>query len=186
MFSLRPFPCERAPPGLGLSCPQPDANHPARWVGALLSSPALAGCAVNDCTPSAPSAISASAGPSDRIATGDVSSKDERKRVLQQGSDDGKELTDYFTTNSLPPSHNTGHGTGAREKGRLGVTQGEEAAAPYSLSLSQITIPRRHLPLRRVFFSHSRIGTRRAPGEQKEKYAVSPLCLRTACSFLPF
>ena len=31
-FSLRPSPCERAPPGLGLSCPQPDANHPARWV----------------------------------------------------------------------------------------------------------------------------------------------------------
>ena len=29
---LRPFPCERAPPGLGLSCPQPDAERPANWV----------------------------------------------------------------------------------------------------------------------------------------------------------
>ena len=32
VFTLRPFPCERAPPGLGLSCPQPDPDHPARWV----------------------------------------------------------------------------------------------------------------------------------------------------------
>ena len=32
LFTLRPLPCERAPPGLGLSCPQPDPNHPARWV----------------------------------------------------------------------------------------------------------------------------------------------------------
>ena len=32
VFTLRPLPCERAPPGLGLSCPQPDANRPADWV----------------------------------------------------------------------------------------------------------------------------------------------------------
>jgi hypothetical protein len=39
VFTLRPFPCERAPPGLGLSCPQPDANHPARWVRFLAPRP---------------------------------------------------------------------------------------------------------------------------------------------------
>ena len=35
------WPCERAPPGLGLSCPQPDPDHPARWVRFFLSSPVL-------------------------------------------------------------------------------------------------------------------------------------------------
>jgi len=32
-------PCERAPPGLGLSCPQPDPDHPARWVRFLAPRP---------------------------------------------------------------------------------------------------------------------------------------------------
>ena len=44
MFTLRPFPCERAPPGLGLSCPQPDANHPARWVRFSAPRPWVCGC----------------------------------------------------------------------------------------------------------------------------------------------
>ena len=43
VFTLRPFPCERAPPGLGLSCPQPDANHPARWVRFLAPRPWMCG-----------------------------------------------------------------------------------------------------------------------------------------------
>ena len=39
---------------VGLSCPQPDADHPARWVCFLAPRPS--GCEVADCTPSAPSA----------------------------------------------------------------------------------------------------------------------------------
>ena len=39
VFTLRPLPCERAPPGLGLSCPQPDPDHPARWVRFLAPRP---------------------------------------------------------------------------------------------------------------------------------------------------
>ena len=39
VFTLRPFPCERAPPGLGLSCPQPDPDHPARWARFLAPRP---------------------------------------------------------------------------------------------------------------------------------------------------
>ena len=34
----------RAPPGLGLSCPQPDANHPARWVRFSAPRPWVCGC----------------------------------------------------------------------------------------------------------------------------------------------
>ena len=52
-MARRRLPCERAPPGLGLSCPQPDPDHPSRWVRFLeLPGP---GCEANDCTPSAPS-----------------------------------------------------------------------------------------------------------------------------------
>jgi len=43
VFTLRPFPCERAPLahplGLGLSCPQPDPAHLARWVCFLAPRP---------------------------------------------------------------------------------------------------------------------------------------------------
>lgn len=94
--------------------------------------------------------------------------------------------------NKLPrTSHNTGHhGTGARKKARLGFTQGEEAAAPYSLSLSLSQITTSHAaraiyPCAHLFLSQPYWHAPR-PGKQKEKYAVSPLCLRKACSFLPF
>ena len=47
------WPCDRAPPGLGLSCPQPDPERPANWVRfSQLPGP---GREVNDRTPSAPS-----------------------------------------------------------------------------------------------------------------------------------
>ena len=51
VFTLRPFPCERAPPGLGLSCPQPDPIIRPAGCAPQLPGP---GCEANDCTPSAP------------------------------------------------------------------------------------------------------------------------------------
>ena len=48
-FTAAPSLRTRTPPGLGLSCPQPDPReHPARWVPALLIAPRPSGCEDND------------------------------------------------------------------------------------------------------------------------------------------
>ena len=44
VYLYGPFPANAHPPGLGLSCPHPDTDHPARWVRSSAPRPWMWGC----------------------------------------------------------------------------------------------------------------------------------------------